>query len=190
MKKLLLAAVLVFATFVCTPAKADEISTFNWPEKLALYIPNRILDALDSFTVHLGFGPVIQTRVMATRLCDVGLGFGVSCKAYKGYGRQYGFGIEEGWYWSFICVGQERYSMVDGTSLMHKYVEDRLGIPDFTTRTYDFVNGARDYWQFGGSLGLLLDGDLYVHPVEWFDLVLGCFLIDLRGDDLVFDDFR
>ena len=73
---------------------------------------------------------------------------------------------------------------------MKKYREDRLGVPDLRTRTYDFFDGNRDYWAIGGSLGLGIDGNLYIHPVEWVDLALGFFLIDIRNDDLILDDFR
>ena len=66
----------------------------------------------------------------------------------------------------------------------------QAGVPDPTTRTYDFFDGPRDYWAIGGALGGLVDGDVYIHPMEWVDFALGFFLIDIKDDDLVFDDFR
>ena len=48
----------------------------------------------------------------------------------------------------------------------------------------------RDSWAIGGALGFLVDGDVYIHPMEWIDFALGFFLIDIKNDDLVFDDFR
>ena len=127
---------------------------------------------------------------MLTRYCDIGAGWsGSTYKAYKNYNRQYGAGVEEGWYWSFIFVGEEEYRVTEGTSLLDKYVECRAGVPSPMTRVYDFVNGPRDIWAIGGSLGLLLDGDLYIHPVELLDFALGFFLIDIKSDDLTFDQF-
>ena len=189
MKKFIL-AVLIALSFCCTPVQADSVGN-TILERIALYIPNRLLDSLDLFSVNLGVGPVIEARVMATRLIDVGAGASLFCyKFYKNHNRQYGLGAEEGWYWSFIFAGEESFSMLNSTSLVKKYAEYRAGIPDFTTRAYDFFNGPRDYWAIGGSVGFLVDADVYVHPLEWVDLVLGCLLIDIKGDDLVFDDFR
>lgn len=190
MKKLLLTLALILTVAAPVWAAPAEEEKINYGEIAMLYIPNRILDLLDIFSVTLGVGPVAEARLMFTRACDVGAGIGLSYKAAKDYARQYGLGTEEFWYWSFIFVGEESYSMYQGTSLMKKYREDRLGVPDLRTRTYDFFDGNRDYWAIGGSLGLGIDGNLYIHPVEWVDLALGFFLIDIRNDDLILDDFR
>lgn len=185
MKKFIAVLMLCAASF-CS-VNAGEI---NWGEKLAFYLPNRLLDALDTFSVNLGVGPVAQARLMVTRYCDIGAGISASTyKAYKDYNRQYGAAVTEGWYWSCIFVGEEDYRVTEATSMMDKYVECRAGVPTPVTRAYDLVNGPRDFWAIGGSLGLLLDGDLYIHPVELADFVLGFFLIDFKSDDLTFDRF-
>ena len=185
MKRLFLLVALALS-FSCAPVRGNDIV-----EKIALYIPNRLIDALDMFSFSLGVGPVLEARLMGTRFVDVGAGASLyCCKIYKNYNRQYGFGIEEGWYWSFIFMGEESFSMLNSTGLVAKYVEDRAGVPDPTTRTYDFFDGPRDYWAIGGALGGLVDGDVYIHPMEWIDFALGFFLIDIKNDDLVFDDFR
>ena len=191
MKKFLL---ILITALVIAPAavRADEpiISRGELKDKILLYIPNRIMDLLDIFSLNIGVGPVAEARLMATRYCDVGAGIGMTAKLYKDFNRQYGLGFEEGWYWSFIFVGEESYSMLASTSLVDKYVECRAGVPDPTTRTYDFFEGSRDYWAIGGSLGLLIDGDLYVHPVEFVDFILGFFLIDIKDDDFTAEDFE
>ena len=74
MKKFIAVLMLCAASF-CS-VNAGEI---NWGEKLAFYLPNRLLDALDTFSVNLGVGPVAQARVMVTRYCDIGAG--ISAKA-------------------------------------------------------------------------------------------------------------
>ncbi|UKI34370.1 MAG: hypothetical protein L6W00_13950 [Lentisphaeria bacterium] len=102
---------------------------FEIADKLLLYIPNRLVDALDMFTVNLGIGPVIEAQLMATRAIWGGAGIGLSYKAYKAHNRQYGFGVEEGWYWSFIFVSDENYSVIDSTPLVKKYIENRSGFP-------------------------------------------------------------
>ena len=195
MKKLFLTLALVAAGFCGTQAHAEWITKENIGEKLLWYIPNRFADAFDTFSVALGVGPVVEARLMATRAIDFGLGVGMTAKAYKTHNRQYGLGIEEGWYWSFI-VGAEDYVISDTTPLVQEFstaypVDDLwVGFPLPNERVYDFFDGPRDYWAIGGSLGLFVDGDLYVHPLELVDFVLGFFLIDIKDDDFTMDDFR
>ena len=190
MKKFLLTLAIVVSAFFGTQTHAEWITKDNIGEKLLFYIPNRIVDALDTFSVSLGFGPVIEARLMATRAIDVGAGIGMAAKAYKLHNRQYGFGVEDGWYWSFICIGEEDFSVFESVGTVQMFDETRTGFPEPTQRVYDFFDGARDYWAFGGALGLGLDGELYVHPVELADFVLGFFLIDIKQDDFTLEDFK
>ena len=162
----------------------------NWGEKIALYLPNRILDLLDIFTVTVGVGPVVEARLMGTRLADVGAGYSAGTyKLYKDFNRQYGIGLEDGWYWSLVLIGEEEYTLREGSLLVDKYVECRAGIPTPEMRAYDYFTGPRDFWAIGGSLGFGIDAGVYIHPVEWVDLALGFFMIDIREDDLNFDSF-
>lgn len=112
----------------------------------------------------------------------------MSWKMYKAYNRQYGFGTEDGWYWEFVSVGEENLGVLESTSLVNKYTEIRTGFPEPFNPVYR--NGNRDYWAIGGSLGGLVIGDLYIHPIDIADFVTGIFFYDLKGDDLIFDDFR
>ena len=185
MKKIFLALAVAAIGLFAPQAKGATIE-----ERLVFYIPNRLIDALDTVSVALGVGPVVEARLMATRAIDVGLGIGKTAKAYKIHNRQYGLGIEEWWYWSFVCVGEESYSVLESTSLVDRYVETRTGFPEPFQRVYDFFEGPRDYWAFGGSLGLFVDGDLYVHPVELADFILGFFLLDIKDDDLTYEMFK
>lgn len=188
MKKLLLSLFLCLNALVAV--RAEDWSNINWGEKLALYLPNRVLDALDMFSVNLGVGAVAEARLMGTRFADVGAGInGKTYKLYKDFNRQYAIGVEDGWYWSCVSLGEEESAVRDGSILLDKYVECRAGVPTPEMRVYNFFNGPRDFWAIGGSLGLGVDGDLYIHPVEWADFALGFFLIDIREDDLTFDSF-
>lgn len=190
MKKLLV--ILMFCLAFSGVARADMVPgrDTNWGEKLALYIPNRLLDALDLFSVTLGVGPVVEARLMGTRLADIGAGFSATTyKLYKDHNRQYGIGVEEGWYWSFIFVGEEEYALREGSLLVDKYVECRAGVPNPEMRVYNYFEGPRDFWAIGGSLGFIVDAGVYLHPVEWVDFALGFFLVDIREDDLNFDSF-
>jgi hypothetical protein len=194
MKKIFLAAAVIAGMFLSAPLRAESVSATDefinrLPEKIVFYIPNRLLDALDMFSVNLGAGLVAQARLMCTRAIDVGAGWGTTAKLYKAHNRQYGVGIEEMWYYSLISIGEEHYSMLYNSPWVDNYVEMRAGIPDPTVRTYDFFKGPRDYWAIGGSLGFLIDGDLYIHPLEWLDFALGFLLIDFKQDDLTLDSF-
>ena len=195
MKKMMLTVTaFLISVSLFAAAAPEQKKEQSWREKnkvgeiALMYIPNRVMDLLDIFSVTLGVGPVVEARLMFTRGCDIGAGIGMNFKAAKDFDRQYGVGVENFWYWSFIFVGEEGYEMTNGTALMKKYQESRLGVPDFRTRTYNFFEGTRDYWAIGGSLGLGLDGSVYIHPVEWADLALGFLLIDIRNDDLMLDD--
>jgi hypothetical protein len=57
MKKFIALAVVVFAMTAGTASQAQVL------EKLALYIPNRFLDAMDMFSVSLAFGPTARGEV-------------------------------------------------------------------------------------------------------------------------------
>ncbi len=190
MKKFFVLLAICFATSGLYAAEMIPDKQTNWGEKIALYLPNRILDALDMFSLTIGVGPVAEARLMGTRLVDIGAGYSAGTyKLYKDYNRQYGIGVEDGWYWSFIVVGEEEYALREGSLLVDKYVESRSGIPTLDMRCYDYFTGPRDFWAIGGSLGFIIDAGVYIHPVEWADFALGFFMIDIREDDLTFDSF-
>jgi len=194
MKKILLTLAVVSLCFAGSGAFAagTDGKTIRGTivDKLALYLPNRLLDLMDAFTINVGVGPVLEARLMGTRFADCGAGVGMCYKAFKAHNRQIGVGVEEFWYWSLISIGDESYTLTDTSDWVDRYVEMRAGVPDPTARVYDFFSGPRDYWAIGGALGGGLDGEVYIHPVEWIDLALGFLLIDIKNDDMILDDFR
>ena len=187
---LMLIAVAALAPAAVRGAEEPVITRGELKDKILLYLPNRVMDLLDIFSLNIGVGPVAEARLMATRYCDVGAGIGLSAKLYKDFNRQYGLGLEEGWYWSFIFVSEEQYALTESLGSVKLYSENRTGVPMPDTNTYDFFDGKRDFLAIGGSLGLLVDGNLYLHPMEWLDLGLGFLLIDIKNDDYIMDDFR
>ena len=186
----MLIAVAALAPAAVRGAEEPVITRGELKDKILLYLPNRVMDLLDIFSLNIGVGPVAEARLMATRYCDVGAGIGLSAKLYKDFNRQYGLGLEEGWYWSFIFVSEEQYALTESLGSVKLYSENRTGVPMPDTNTYDFFDGKRDFLAIGGSLGLLVDGNLYLHPMEWLDLGLGFLLIDIKNDDYIMDDFR
>ena len=163
-------------------AKADVL------DKIALYLPNRFLDALDTFTVSLGVGPVIRAELHATRGFAFGAGAGAKVMAIKGCNRQYGVAREEGYDISFAMFNRVNLTRDGQSRLVQPFSIDEDGFPLPNQRLYEFYNGARDYWGIGGSLALGLAGTVAIHPIEIADFVTGIFFIDLKGDDLTGED--
>ena len=185
MKKFALMLLLALTAFSFAPsARANETA-----EKLALYLPNRIVDMFDLFSASLGFGPKAQVELMATRMVGAGASVGVSANLYKDCNRQYGWGLQNGWHWQVPGFMQEDIERLETSRLVQSYWESFMGVPMPGQKIYAFNEGARDYWQIGGALGLLVCGELYITPVEWADFLLGFFFIDIKDDDLTFESF-
>jgi hypothetical protein len=186
MKKFALMLLLAVTAFSFAPsARANETA-----EKLALYIPNRIVDMFDLFSVSLGFGPKAQAELMCTRMVGAGFSVGVSANLYKDCNRQYGWGLQNGWHWQLPGMMQEDIERVRTSRLVKGYWESFIGMPSPEQKIYAFNEGARDYWQIGGGGGALVTADVYVNPVEWVDFALGFLFFDLKDDDFTFDDFQ
>ncbi len=185
MKKFLLILGVSALMFGGSAVRANDIA-----EKVLLYLPNRVIDAFDTFSVNIGVGPVLRAELMATRACVVGGGIGLSCMLYKDYNRQYGVGIDNGWYYQLICLGEAEQQRTAGSSLIMDYQNFFAGMPLPDERNYQLPDGPRDYWQIGGALGGLVVGEVYLHPLEIADFITGFFFFDLTGDDIVLDDLR
>jgi len=185
MKKLVLGGLMALAMVCGANAYSNQI----W-DKLALYLPNRILDAMDTFTVELGFGPVVRCELMATEWVKGDAGVGITARAIKGYNRQYGFGLQSGWQWQFVTVGGEDIVRTDTTRWVQEYRLISSGIPDPNEYIYNIYDGAIDFWRIGGALGLGVEGEVYLHPIDIADFVTGFFFIDLKGDDLTAESFQ
>ena len=164
-------------------AKADGVI-----DKIALYFPNRILDALDVFTVSVGVGPAVQAELHATRGFAFGAGAGAEVMAVKGCNRQYGVCREAGYEVSFAMFNRINLERDGQSRLVVPFVIDEDGFPLPNQRLYEPYNGARDYWAIGGSLSLGLTTSVAIHPIEIADFVTGIFFIDLKDDDLTGED--
>jgi len=187
MKKFVSAVVLGAMLFGGAPLYADSIGS-----KVALWLPNRIVDLFDIFSVSLGLGASVRAELMATEYCKVGGGSSWIGGLIKAHHRQYGVGVRNGWYWSLIAAQQEAVEMVGLTPGVHSYTQEvsDVDVPMPTDVVFDFYEGDRDFWRIGGALGLLLEGELYIHPVEIADFITGIFFIDISADDYTLEDFE
>jgi hypothetical protein len=182
MKKLAVLVVFVMVSLTSSVAKADAGDT------ILLYIPNRIVDFADMFSVTLGFGPVIGLKAHVTQYCAIGGEAGFTSQIVKGINRQYGFARDNGWDASFLMISAENREVDDAIGSVKNYYYYSTGVPVMTKVPYDFHNGAKDFWSIGGKLSALVQVRGEIHPVEVADFILGLFFIDIKGDDFTSDD--
>lgn len=184
MKKFMFLSVLALSLTMGSSSRAAVLDT------LLLYIPNRAVDFVDTFSVCLGFGPAAHGHVWVTRAVGFGGGVGATAQVVKEINRQYGTALIDGWESSFMVISAEDKKLTEGTRGVKDYYYYSTGIPLPDEQIYNFYDGARDYWSFGVHAALLGELQLEFHPVELGDFVSGFFFIDLKGDDFTADDLR
>lgn len=185
MKKFLLAGFCAAMLLTGSSASADTIG-----QKALMYLPNRVMDIFDIFSVSVGVGPTIRAELMATELIKVGGGYDFgSARIYKDWNRQYGLGLENGYYWSLVTAGEEDITRSNTIGWVKEYWESFGGVHTPNQPIYDYFEGKRDFWRIGGALGFLVEAEVYLNPIEWIDLGLGFLTIDIRQDDLRMDEF-
>ena len=176
---------LLLAAVYAVPAHAQ------WTDRLTLYLPNRVLDLLDTFTLNIGGGPTLHAELYATRACEIGGGLGYTFQFIKDHNRQYGYGALNGYGTYLPMAVREDVERRPGSLWVPEYWINQKGVPDPDDPIYARRTGYRDFWEFGASLGaILVDATISIHPVEILDAVLGFFFIDLSDDDLTFENFR
>jgi hypothetical protein len=164
-----------------TSVKADAGDT------LLLYIPNRLVDMADMFSLTLGFGPAIGLKAHCTQYVAIGAEVGATAQMVKGINRQYGFCRSNGWDASFLMIGAESREVDEPVGSVKKYFFYTTGVPSMSKVPYDFHNGAKDFWSIGAKFAALVEFKFDIHPVEIADCVLGFFFIDIKGDDFTGD---
>ena len=131
--------------------------------KVAMYIPNRILDIFDIVRLRVRVGPGVAVDARATQVASVFVG---------SYGSVYaGLPGPRNRRLPKLPVGFESRSGVQA-SVADATVEGAVG-PDYGPA------------EIGVGAQLLIVGlDVGVEPLEFVDLLAGLFFIDLRNDDL------
>ena len=163
----------------------------QWMDKVTLYFPNRVLDLLDVFSLNIGVGLTAHASLRATHELEIGGGVATTAQMVKDYNRQYGFASRNGYYSGagpFVSTNMERRPAV---LLAKEYWWDKDGLVTPSDEIFLPKEGAIDFWEIGGSLGLgVIEADVSIHPVEILDAVLGFFFLDITDDDLTFENFR
>ena len=180
---MVLTVALIMASGSVAKAEAGDV--------ILLYIPNRIVDFMDMFSVTLGFGPAIGLEGQCTKWLALGGDVGPTAQMIKGINRQYGFAVQSGWDASFLMIGAENRDRQKATGSVKDYYFRGSGVPTPSDEIpYDFHKGSKDFWAVGGKLIALFDIQAYLHPVEIVDFILGWFFIDIKGDDFTADDIK
>jgi len=162
----------------------------QWVDKLTLYVPNRVLDLMDAFTLNIGLGPTAHAELRATRAVQIGGGVSWTFRGEKDFNRQYGFALQNGAFGYLSPLVYEDLDRRPAYLLAKDFWLKTDGILDPKDPVYDPHTGAIDFWEIGGSLGAaVIEADVSIHPIEIADALLGFFFIDLRGDDLTFESF-
>ena len=161
-------------------------------DAVVLYVPNRILDILDMFSLNIGAGLGARAELHATQALKVGGGIDYCMfKAMKDTNRQYGACMQNGVDFALGPVRMEDMLQKNPWGFVKEYYRNTEGVPSSDEEIYQPNTGAIDYWSFGGSLGVgIIEADVNIHPVDWIDAVFGILLIDIKGDDLTFENFR
>ena len=172
-------------------ASASVHAQSQWVDKVTLYCPNRVLDLLDAFSLNIGVGLTAHASLRVTHEAEIGGGFSATAQMIKDYNRQYGFARRNGVYSGigpFVSTNMERRPAF---LLAKEYWWDKDGLITPSDEIFMPKEGAIDFWEIGGSLGLgVIEADVSIHPVEILDALLGFFFIDISDDDLTFENFR
>ena len=159
-------------------------------DTILLYIPNRIVDMMDVFSMTVGFGPAIGAKVQCTKYIAVGGEVGFTAQMIKGINRQYGFGVENGWDASFLMISAENRERDEAIGTVKNYYYSSTGVPSMDKIPYDFHKGAQDFWAVGAKIAALIEIKAEINPVEIVDFVLGWLFIDIKDDDFTGDDLE
>jgi hypothetical protein len=159
-----------------------DIERATW-ERVALYLPDRILDLLDivSFDVHVGVGAFANVHV--TRAVQLGAGG----RAVVGLGwhdqRSLGGSVQgEAGLWALPFATEAYGGMLVGTSGVLAGSQGLSGLVEPTDMVFQEY---RDYWAVGAGVTLLFVGvDFDLHPVEVADAIVGFTTVDFLHDDL------
>lgn len=156
----------------------------GWPEKIAWYLPNRVLDLVDLITFEFGPGAGIGVSVYATQYVSLGAQASLG-DAMIGIDRRHLSAHAEIENFVDVLPIEARYFKQARASTGTSYTlsEQNVGMKDPRDTIYQ-VN--RDFWAIGYSCQCWAWGAFRfeLHPVELYDLISGLFFIDYLNDDL------
>ena len=158
--------------------KAEKMN-MSTGEKILWYIPNRLSDLMDIFTVEIG-APELGVDLQLTRWLAFGAGIGGSYVLGWSIYNQHGIYRQQGWYADFFRyrVSETQRDCICGFYQPFFRAENNL----VDIGKMDKAK-AEDPYALGIKACCLLGVKIQIHPVEIADFLAGIFLIDFRHDD-------
>ncbi|MGJ4789630.1 hypothetical protein EHQ52_13705 [Leptospira koniambonensis] len=152
-------------------------------ERLAWYIPDRLLDLFDIYSVNVMVGPQIGASVWYTRAIQTTLYAGKTVSFGWSQKRNLGISEESSAEYAFFGFGGAAiHGRRIGTG-RRAYAGTWDGFFVHMPSNPLYVN-YRDYWSAGSKVGLVLIGaEVEVHYTELADFLAGFFLVDFMEDD-------
>jgi hypothetical protein len=150
--------------------------------RVALYLPDRILDLLDVVSFEAHFGPGAFADVHATRGLQAAAGLrsvaGLGLHEHRSLGLQT---KAEAGVNALAVGGLATAGATVGTSGVQTGSDGILG---FHSPTDELYQEYRDYWAVGASVTTVLVGaEVDFHPVQVVDFLAGLLTIDFLNDD-------
>jgi hypothetical protein len=149
---------------------------------VAMYPVNRLLDVADIVSLGVGIEPGVYLDVHATRLAQLGGGFGGGTEVGWWPHRELGLraGSISGLHIGPWSGAKMTFSRV-GTRGQESLEYQLLGI---NTPGAPIFQEQVDYLGIGARIMMLVGLNFELHPVEVLDAVLGFAFIDFKEDDI------
>ena len=147
--------------------------------KILWYIPNRLSDLTDVFTVEVGAGE-LGVDLQLTRHLTLGAGVGYSHMLGWSIFNQHGIYKQQGWYADFLrlrAADLRREQVCGAYTPFAKYNRGSVDINEMSSEK------AEDPYAVGVRLGCYLNLKFQIHVTELADFVAGIFFIDFKDDD-------
>ncbi len=150
-------------------------------DKIIMYIPNRIVDLFDIFSIEVETGATAKLGFRVTHAFGFGAGIGPSGKLSKDFNRTYGASLNNGYQAYFLAmgVGDETREYTYGNLPPYWYQYDGFQVPSDRI----FAEKIKDYWSVEAGASLLAGAKVAIHPLCIADFVCGIFFYDLLGND-------
>jgi hypothetical protein len=149
-------------------------------EKIAWYIPDRIMDFIEQIDLWISVGPQIGFGGHVTRALQVEAFTGGSIGVGIGQKKMIGFRSDAT---TEIGLGPVVLAAVAGGKAGSgglSYTADAIW---FHTPSKPIYQNYRDYWGIGGHGAFVFGIELEYHPLEIVDFLGGIFLYDPMNDD-------
>ncbi len=153
--------------------------------KLLMYIPNRLVDLFDIFSLELKGGAAVGAGFRITRAFGLVGEVGATGDLIKGYNRQYGCALTQGYDAQFLIPMAENMDRSLAYGYINKFWQYGTNFPLPSDAIYAPGTGARDYWAIEAGATCFVGAKVAVHPLGIVDFLAGLILLDPSGDDYV-----